>query len=114
MRFTNIIKNKSKSMYLTVILTTLIVGIIIGLLNYNTDLNSEGFENAVLAANGLAESVANFFVLIKPIMNTLLNYDNINGFINFAIYIIESIAVYSILIFIMSKIYIEGAKRNNY
>ena len=77
MRFTNLIKNKSKSMYITIILTSIIVGCVIGLLNYNSGVSTSGFQDAVLVANGLAESISNFFILIKPIMNTLLNYNYI-------------------------------------
>ena len=71
------------------------------------------FENVILAANGLSESIANYFILIKPIMNTLLNYSNINGFLNLGIYILESFVTYFLIIEIMSRIYLKGAKRNN-
>lgn len=114
MRFTNLIKNKSKSMYITIILTVLIVTLITGLFNSNSRMSVSRFENIILAANGLAESIANYFVLIKPIMNTLLNYDNINGILNLGIYVLESFVAYYIILFLMSKIYLKGAKRNNY
>lgn len=110
MRFTNMIKNKSKSMYITIILTTLIVGIVIGLLNYNSSVSGEEFESAVLVANGLSESVSDFLVLIKQSQNVLLNYNRLEGFWNFLIYLAESIAVYVVIIWIMSKIYLDGAK----
>ena len=109
MRFTNVIKNKSKSMYITIIITTVLTSFVIGLFGYKSDNNSS-FESAVLVANGLAESISDSFVLIKPSMNTLLNYDNINGFWSFIVYILESFIVYIIMIYIMSMIYIEGAK----
>ena len=114
MRFTNLIKNKSKSMYITIILTVLIVSLITGLFNSNSRMSVSRFENIILAANGLAESIANYFVLIKPIMKTLLNYNNINGIINFLLYVIESFVSYFLILYIMSKIYLKGAKRNNY
>lgn len=113
MRFTNGIKNKSKSMYITVILTTILIAIITGLFNRNTKMSVSRFENVILAANGLSESIANYFILIKPIMNTLLNYSNINGFLNLGIYILESFVTYFLIIEIMSRIYLKGAKRNN-
>lgn len=114
MRFTNHIKNKSKSMYITIILTAIIIAIVTGLFNINSRMSVSRFKSVILAANGLSESIANYFVLIKPIMNTLLNYNNINGILNLIIYALESIVAYILIIFIMSKIYLKGAKRNNY
>ena len=113
MRFTNLIKNKSKSMYITIIFTTLIVGSVIGLFNFNSGVNSSGFKDAVLVANGLAESISDFFILIKPSMSILLNYNNWNGLSNFILYVAESIVVYIVILWIMSTIYLKGAKRNN-
>ncbi|MBR1540575.1 MAG: hypothetical protein IJ629_05390 [Clostridia bacterium] len=110
MRFTNVIKNKNKAMYITIILTTLVVGMIIGLLNYHSNVSSSEFESAVLVANGLAESISDFLILIKQSMNILLNYDNMNGFWNFLLYVLESLAIYVIILIVMAKIYLEGAK----
>ena len=42
-------------------------------------------------------------------MNTLLNYDNIEGFKNLILYIIENILCYIVIIELMSKIYLKGA-----
>ena len=114
MRFTNLIKNKSKSMYITIFLTIIIISLITGLFNSNSRMSVSRFENIILATNGLAESIANYFVLIKPIMKTLLNYDNVNGILNFGLYVIESFISYLFILWIMSKIYLKGAKRNNY
>ena len=114
MRFTNIIKNKSKAMYITIILTVFIVTVVMGIFNINSRMSISKFESVILATNGLSESISNYFVLIKPIMNTLLNYNNFNGILSFVIYIIESIIAYIVIINIMSKIYLKGAKRNNY
>lgn len=114
MRFTNLMKNKSQSMYVTIILTFFIVGIVTGLLNANARMSVTRFESIILAANGLAESIANYFVLIKPIMNTLLNYHDGNGMINFGLYVLESILTYLFILWGMSKIYLKGAKRNNH
>ena len=64
-------------------------------------------------ANGLAESISDFFILIKPSMSILLNYNNWNGLSNFILYVAESIVVYIVILWIMSTIYLKGAKRNN-
>ena len=101
-------------MYITIILTAIIIAIVTGLFNINSRMSVSRFESVILAANGLSESIANYFVLIKPIMNTLLNYNNIYGILNLIIYAFESVVAYILIIFIMSKIYLKGAKRNNY
>ena len=109
MRFTNKIKNKSKVIYITLILTSLIVGIITSSFNSQSNMSVPYITNIILKTNGVAESIADSFVLIKPIMNTLLNYDNIEGFKNLIIYIIENIICYVVVIWLMSKIYLKGA-----
>ena len=109
MRFTNKIKNKSKVMYVTIIITILLMGIVTASFNSGTELSTSGFENMILKSNALAENIANYFVLIKPIMNTLLNYNNIDGLKNLGIYFIESIVIYIIILYAMSTIYFKGA-----
>lgn len=109
MRFTNKIKNKSKVVYITLILSIFIVSLITGSFNSQQDFSVSTIKNIILKANGVAESIADYFVLIKPIMNTLLNYDNINGFKNLILYIVENIICYVVVVFLMSKIYLKGA-----
>ena len=109
MRFTNKIKNKNKVMYVTIIITILLIGVVTTVFNSGTNLSTSSFENMILKSNALAESIADYFVLIRPIMNTLLNYNNIDGLKNLVIYFIESIAVYIVILFVMSTIYFKGA-----
>lgn len=109
MRFTNKIKNKSKVIYITLILTTLIVGMITSSFNSQQNFSVSVVKNVILKANGVAETIAEYFILIKPIMNTLLNYDNVEGLKNLVIYIIENILCYIFVIWLMSKIYLKGA-----
>lgn len=109
MRFTNKIKNKSKVIYITLILTTLIVSMITSSFNSQQNFSVSAIKNIILKANGVAETIADYFILIKPIMNTLLNYDNITGLQNLIIYIIENIICYFAIIWFMSKIYLKGA-----
>lgn len=109
MRFTNKIKNKSKVVYITLILSIFIVSLITGSFNSQQDFSVSAIKNIILKANGVAESIADYFVLINPIMNTLLNYDNINGFKNLVLYIVENIICYVVVVFLMSKIYLKGA-----
>lgn len=109
MRLTNWIKNKNKVMYIAIILTTLMVGSIVNGFSNQVDVSVSSFENIVLKTNGLAQTIADYFVLIKPTMNILLNYDNIEGFKNLIFYIVESIGCYIVILNIISKIYLKGA-----
>ena len=109
MRFTNKIKNKSKAMYVTIIIAVLAVGVVTTGFEINSNFSVSEFEDIILTENALAEKIADSFILIKPIMNTLLNYDNVYGGVNLIIYIGESFILYKILVFIMSKIYLKGA-----
>ena len=109
MRFTNKIKNKSKAMYITIIIAVLAVGVVTTGLEFNSNFSVSEFEDIILTENALAEKIADSFILIKPIMYSLLNYDNIYGLEILIIYIIESFILYKILVFIMSKIYLKGA-----
>lgn len=109
MRFTNFIKNKSKVMYITIIVTLFIIGFVTMGMNTETEFSVNVFRNIILKANGLAEAIADYFVLIKPIMNTMLNYNNLVGMQNLIIYILENIVCYYLILNIISKIYLKGA-----
>lgn len=109
MRFTNFIKNKNKVLYITMIISMFLMGFVAMIFSNNQTISVSGFRNIILKTNGLAESIADYFILIKPIMNTLLNYDNIDGLKNLILYYLESIICYFIIIFIISKIYLKGA-----
>lgn len=109
MRFTNWIKDKNMVTYITIFISFAVYALIT--LNFNTSTNIEIslIENLIFKANGLAESLADKFVLIKPIMNTLINYSNVEGLKNFLIFAIENILFYVLGVFIISKIYLKGA-----
>ncbi len=110
MRFTNFIKNKSKVMYITIILSVLLLGIVLGGFgDTKQDFTVSTFEKIILQADGLANEISNRFILIKPIMNTLLNYNNNAGLKNLLIYFLETIIVYEIGVSIISRIYLKGA-----
>lgn len=109
MRFTNFIKDKSKVMYITIILTILLITLFTSSFKMPSNFSVNVFQDIILQANGLAENIADSFALIKPIMNTLLNYNNITGIRNFSIYLLESILLYFVGIYFMSKIYLKGA-----
>lgn len=109
MRFTNFIKNKNKVLYITVVFSIILLEIIS--MNFKTTRNNtnSSFQDILLQTNGLAENIANQFVLVKPIMNTLLNYNNIEGIKNLILYLLESIICYISILMCMSRIYLKGA-----
>lgn len=96
-------------MYIAIFSAIFLMGAITSGFQANADFSVSNFETVVLRANGLAESIADSFILIKPIMNTLLNYDKIEGFQNLMVYLLENILCYVGAVWIMSKIYLKGA-----
>ena len=109
MRFTNGIKNKTLVMYMTIILSLVALDFVFTGFNHSKNLNVSEFENSVLRINGISEKIAEQFILIKPIMNTLLNYNNIKGIQNLVLYLLESGVTYILGILVISKIYLKGA-----
>lgn len=108
MRFTNIIKNKTEVMYIAIIASLIALDLLFTGFNHNINFSIAEFKETVFRMNGISEEIANRFVLIKPTMSTLLNYNNIVGLRNCILYILESIATYSIGVFIISKVYLKG------
>ena len=88
MRFTNLIKNKSKAMYIAIILAVIVL-------------------NTVLLAFGGQISVLELFS--KNITNSLRYYDTVFGIKSLALYVVESILIYLVSIMIISPIYLKGA-----
>lgn len=109
MRFTNIIKNKTEVMYIAIIASLIALDLLFTGFNHNINFSIAEFKETVFRINGISEEIANRFVLIKPTMNTLLNYNNIVGLRNCILYILESIVTYIVGVFIISKVYLKGA-----
>lgn len=108
MRFSNKLKNKAQVMYITIIVTAIIIDFLFTGFKPISFSNSE-FKKAILETNGIATIISNQFALLKPIMNTMLNYNNVEGLKNLIIYILESLSIYIVGLFIISKIYLKGA-----
>ena len=70
MRFTNFIKNKNKVLYITMIISMFLMGFVTMIFSNNQTISVSGFRNIILQTNGLAESIADYFILIKPVMYT--------------------------------------------
>ena len=86
MRFTNFIKNKSKVMYITIIMTIFVSNLVLALMSNDfSQYNVGAFTRVIFSFNGLAYSISDSFKIIKPIMNVLLGYDGIVGVRNIVI-----------------------------
>ena len=111
MRFTNIIKNKNKVMYIAIIVGFILLDIFIAAISGNSSMDAAAgsIKEQVLEVNGIAESLANDFKIIKPIMSTVQNYNNIHGLTNICIYTVISVISYIASIIIISPIYLKGA-----
>lgn len=109
MRFTNIIKNKTEVMYIAIIASLIALDLLFTGFNHNINFSIVEFKETVFRMNGISEEIANRFILIKPTMSTLLNYNNIVGLRNCILYILESIVTYIVGVFIISKVYLKGA-----
>ena len=108
MRFTNTIKNKSKAMYLTIFIAMFLIDIIVSMMGNQLSI-AQLFKDEVLTTeNGLAIEIAKYFKLVIPIMNTLLNYNSIEGIKLLLFYCLSSFTIYFVTILVISPIYLKG------
>ena len=108
MLFTNQIKNKTKVMYITIIITVIILNIIIAILSPNSKMDLDTFRTSITGANGLALTIANRFVIIRPIMNSLIYYNTTDGIKYLVLYVFENVLFYIGALLIISPIYLKG------
>ena len=107
MRFTNVIKNKTQVQYITVFIIFVILGIITSLFSTGEGFSTEIFTERMLQVNGLIELLSDYFVILKPIMNSLLYYQELSGLINILIFAAE--ICYYVMTWLISKVYLKGA-----
>lgn len=108
MRFTNLMKNKTKVMYVTIILSMIVLNIVLSIIGGQVSIFKLFDKQILTTENGIANEITNSFKLIKPIMDALQNYNNIYGLKSFVIYIIESIMIYIVAVLLISPIYLKG------
>ena len=112
MRATHKIKNKNKVLYIVAILTIIMISMIgMNFKNDSIRINYQivDFSDMLLRTNGMSEDLAEKFIFLKPIMNIINNYNNIDGLKNMLLFIGETIAIAGISLVIISKIYLKGA-----
>ncbi len=109
MRFTNLIKNKSKVIYITIILAIFLIGFITMGFSSDIEFSLEAIDKMILSANGISFAIADYFVLLRPIMYAMINYNTTFGLKYLFIYFIETMVLYVAVLWIISKVYLKGA-----
>ncbi len=112
MRATHKIKNKNKVLYIVAILTIIAVSMIgMNFKNDSIRINYRivDFTDMLLRTNGMSEDLSEKFIFLKPIMNIMNNYDNIDGLKNLLLFVAETIGIAGLCLTLMSKIYLKGA-----
>ena len=109
MRFTNVIKNKTQVQYISIFIVFIVLWIITSLFSTGEGISLERFIEKMLEVNGLIELISEYFIILKPIMNSLINYETMTGIVNIFIFTIESLVTYYLSTWIISKIYLKGA-----
>ena len=89
MRFTNVIKNKTQVQYISIFIVFIVLWIITSLFSTGEGISLERFTEKMLEVNGLIELISEYFIILKPIMNSLINYETMTGIVNIFIFILE-------------------------
>ena len=105
MKFTKIIKNKEAVQYLTVFLTIILILALTG--TSENSITSEEIASSLLKYNGTIEILSNTYPFLNIIINSLLNYNTINGIVNISFFAVISVFTYYIISFVISKIYVK-------
>lgn len=105
MKFTKIIKNKESVQYITAFLSIIIIFSVQFLGTQNQEITNEELAEKLIQVNESIDN--NFLINAKIAVNTLVNYENIDGLKYFLKLILMSIATYLVISIIASKFYIK-------
>ena len=108
MKCTNIIRNKDFVQYITIVLSLLLIFGIMFLTGADQQLTNEELAAMLVKANGLSEVYTKYFFTLKPATNVLKNYNTTEGINSLILILGETVLIYNIVIFIMSKFYIKN------
>jgi ABC-2 type transport system permease protein len=81
--------------------------------NTNGDITNTELAENLLDINNKISIVSNSFITLIPINNILNNFNTSNVIINLIILIAETIIIYGICLFIISKLYLDAATSSN-
>ena len=107
MRFTNLMKNKTKAMYVAIVLAIFVVGIFTP--GGDFKFSTSGLESSVFQANGLAEGIAKQSIFVKNIMEILTKYKTVDGFKQLLLYVGITVVTYLAGLIIIQSVYLKGA-----
>lgn len=113
MKFTKIIKNKEIIQYLSVFLTIALV-VTLQIFSGNMEENKvsdEEIATIIVTQSDTISNSSNIFFTVKPALNAISNYNNIEGIKSLAILSIESFLIYFIACSIISKTYIKAVTK---
>ncbi len=107
MKFTKIIKNKETVQYITAFLSIIIIFLVQFLGTQNQEITNEELAEKLIEVNTSLDEYFLLFPNVKFAINTLVNYESLEGLKSFANFILSSIFVYLIISIITSKFYIK-------
>ena len=107
-KLTSACKSKNKIMYVTIIISLILIDLILEIMRKNGISLNWFSGQALMQENSIAINIAQNFQIIKPITNSLLDYNSTKGILNMGAYIFESILTYIITLMIISPIYLKS------
>lgn len=113
MSFSKNTRNKDKfTTIATIISIILILGIQFISIS-NAEFTDEQMMEKFLQLNGMIDVIGDYFITIKPSLDTLSNYNNIIGIISLVKLLMITIISYILFIILGNKVYLRGAIRSN-
>ena len=107
MRFTRIIKNRDFVQYLTILVTLFLIIAVQSLSGTSGTSSQEDIAQSLLETNGLIEKFSGGLINIKLIMNSIINYNSLEGVLNLLLLIFSSSVIYYVVSYLISKIYVK-------
>lgn len=109
MCFSGLTKNKDRFQTIATIVLILLVILIQMQMSGTDETSNEEMLQMITQVNGLVNKIDDYFITLGDSINTLLNYNNINGLISMLKLLAITILAYIIFIFVAQKIYFKGA-----
>ena len=107
MRFTRIIKNRDFVQYLTILVTLFLIIAVQSLSGTSGTSSQEDIAQSLLETNGLIEKFSGGLINIKLIMNSIINYNSLEGVLNLLLLMFSSSVIYYVVSYLISKIYVK-------
>lgn len=109
MRFTGFLRNKDTVQYLSVIISMVFIFAVQYFSVSSNEMTSFVFANKLIELNGVSSMVSDFFFTIGQTMSVLTEVDKAIVFKNLGLLAIESIGLYIVGTFAISKMYLKSA-----